>query len=153
MIFFKQLSQLLVRLRYPVSMPEDVASDLGLSINHSFNNSLNFQEFINRLIDPTFYPTKLTRFMPRQQAEEIFRLAKRKEQFKQNTLISYHFKGGWMEFNLQFDEQSRLRRLYICHKDLKMRREIPIPSVLPLSSMTPKNCKVEIPRNFLKNSF
>ena len=66
--------------------------------------------------------------MPREQAEETFRLAKRKEKFKQNSLFSYHFKRGWIEFNLQFDEQSRLRRLYICHKDLKRKHEISISS-------------------------
>lgn len=119
---FQPILHLLIRLRYPVSMPEDVASDLGLSIT----NSLKFQEFIQCLIDPCQRPTKLTRFMPREQAEDIFRLAKRKERFKQNSLFSYHFKGGWMEFNLQFDEQSRLRRLYICHKDLKKKHEISI---------------------------
>jgi hypothetical protein len=119
---FQPILHLLIRFRYPVSLPEDVASDLGLPLK----NSLNFQEFIRCLTDPCQRPTKLTRFMPREQAENIFRLAKRKERFKQNSLFSYHFKGGWMEFNLQFDEQSRLRRLYICHKDLKKKHEISI---------------------------
>lgn len=118
----KPLMHLFVRLRYPVSMPEDVASDLGLQIS----NSLNFKEFIRCLTDPRHRPTKLSRFMPRDQAEDIFRLAKRKERFQQNSLFSYHFKGGWVEFNLQFDEQSRLRRLYIRHKDLKQKHEISI---------------------------
>ncbi len=121
---FKPLLQLFVRFRYPVSMPEDVAADLGINIT----NSLNFQEFMSCLIDPRYRPTKLTRFMPRDQAEDIFRLARRKERFPQNSLISYYFKGGWMEFVLQFDEQSRLRRLYIRHKDLKHKHEIPISS-------------------------
>lgn len=119
---FRPLLHLFIRFRYPVSMPEDVASDLGLQLT----NSLSFKEFICCLTDPRYRPTKLARFMPREQAEAIFRLAKRKERFKQNSLFSYHFKGGWMEFILQFDEQSRLRRLYICHKDLKQKYEIPI---------------------------
>ena len=116
------LLHLFTRFRYPVSLPEDVGSDLGLEMT----NSLNFQEFIHRLTDPCHRPTKLARFMPREQAEDIFRLARRKEKFKQNSLFSYYFKGGWMEFILQFDEQSRLRRLYICHKTLKQKHEIPI---------------------------
>lgn len=121
---FRPLFHLFVRFRYPVSMPEDVASDLGLEIT----NSLNFKEFMRCLTDPRHRPTKLSRFMPREQAEDIFRLAKRKERFQQNSLFSYHFKGGWMEFILQFDEQSRLRRLYIRHKDLKQKHEISISS-------------------------
>lgn len=113
-----------LRFRYPVSMPEDVATDLGLNIS----NFLTFQEFINHLIDPRHRPKNLIRFMPRNQAEDIFRYALRKERFQQNSLFSYHFKGGWMEFILQFDDQSRLRRLYIRHKDLKQKYEIPISS-------------------------
>lgn len=105
-------------------MPEDVAADLGLDIS----NALTFKEFIRCLTDPIHRPRKLIRFMPRDQAEEIFHYALRKERFQQNSLFSYHFKGGWMEFILQFDEQSRLRRLYIRHKDLKQKHEIGISS-------------------------
>lgn len=118
------LYHLFIRFRYPVSLPEDVASDLGLSLT----NRLKFQEFMHCLIDPRYRPSKLTRFMPREQAEAIFLLARRKEKFKQNSLFSYYFKGGWMEFNLQFDEQARLRRLYIFHRDLKKKHEISISS-------------------------
>lgn len=118
------LLHLFVRFRYPVSMPEDVAADLGLA----FTNSLNFKEFMDCLTDPRHRPTKLTRFMPREQAEEIFHLAKRKERFSHDSLFSYLFKGGWIEFFLQFDEQSRLRRLYVRHKDLKQKHEISISS-------------------------
>lgn len=120
----KPLLYLFTRFRYPVSMPEDVASDLGFDIT----NSLKFKEFIHCLTDPCRRPSKLTRFMPREQAEEIFRLAKRKEKFQKDTLFSYHFKGGWMEFILHFDEQSRLRRLYMRHRDLKQKHEISISS-------------------------
>lgn len=116
------LFRLLVRFRYPVSTPEDVATDLGLNMN----NDLTFEQFMSCLIDPCYRPTKLAKFMPRDKAEDIFQLALRKEKFKQNSLFSYYFNGGWMEFMLQFDEQSRLRRLYIRHKDLKQKYEIPI---------------------------
>ena len=109
-----------IRFRYPVSMPEDISNDLGLDLS----NYLSFKKFIHCLIDPIHQPKKLARFMPREQAEDIFRLALRKERFQQNSLFSYHFKGGWMEFILQFDEQSRLRRLFIRHKYLKRKHEI-----------------------------
>lgn len=113
-------TRVFVRLRYPVSMPEEVASDLGLSIS----NSLNFTQLIDYLTDPHHSPTKLARFMPRDQAEKIFKSALRKERFQQNSLFSYYFNGSWMEFILQFDEEARLRRLYICHKNLKQKHEI-----------------------------
>jgi hypothetical protein len=116
------LSQLFVRFRYPISTPEDVATDLGLNLS----NFLTFQEFISHLTNPHHRPTKLSRFMPRDQAEKNFRLALRKEKFQSNSLFSYHFNGGWMEFMLHFDENARLRRLYIRHKDLKQKYEIPI---------------------------
>lgn len=121
---FKPFIHLFVRFRYPISMPEEVGSDLGIN----FSNFLTFQEFIGCLTNPLYRPTKLTRFMPRAQAEEHFRCALRKERFSQNSLFSYHFNGGWMEFMLQFDEQARLRRLYILHKDLKQKHEILISS-------------------------
>jgi hypothetical protein len=116
------LSRVFVRFRYPVSLPEHVATDLGLNLS----NRLTFDEFISRLTDPLHSPTKLTRFMLRDQAEIIFRNALRKERFAQDSLFSYHFNGGWMEFILQFDIHSRLRRIYLCHKDLKQKYEIPI---------------------------
>lgn len=121
---FKPFAHFFIRFRYPVSMPEDVAEDLGFNLS----NSLTFSEFIDYLTNPCHRPKKLARFMPRQQAEDIFRLALRKEKFQQNSLFSYYFKGGWMEFVLQFDDQSRLRRLYIRHKDLKEKHEISISS-------------------------
>ncbi len=122
MKLFSPLLHLWCRFRYPVSTPEDVGTDLGIKVS----NQLSFNEFIHCLMDPHQRPTKLIRFMPRAQAEEIFQSALRKEKFQSNSLFSYHFKGGWMEFILQFDEQSRLRRLYMRHKELKHKHELPI---------------------------
>lgn len=114
--------RLLLRFRYPVSMPEDIATDLGLNIS----NFITFKEFINRLVNPDHRPTKLIRFMPREEAEHMFQTALRKEKFRNNSLYSYYFNEGWMEFVLQFDDQSRLRRLYVQHKELKQKVEIHI---------------------------
>jgi hypothetical protein len=125
---FQPLMQLFVRFRYPVSMPEDVAKDLGLKLS----NTLSFQKFIYLLTNSDHRPTKLSRFMPRDLAEQTFRTALKKERFQYNSLFSYHFKTGWMEFMLQFDNESRLRRLYIRHKDLKQQHEIEIPSWPPV---------------------
>lgn len=120
--FFKSFLHLFVRYNYPVSLPEDVAADLGLNVS----NSLSFNDFIKHLISPHHAPSNLTRFMSREQAEDTFRSALRKERFQQHSLISYHFNGNWMQFVLHFDEKSRLRRLYLRHKDLKQKHEIAI---------------------------
>lgn len=119
---FKILSLCLARWRYPFSTPEDIAADIGLNIT----NKLSFNEFIACLTNPSYQPAKILKFMPRHDAEELFQGALRKERFQHNSLFSYYFHEGWMEFVLQFDQESRLRRLYIVHKDLKQKVEIPI---------------------------
>jgi hypothetical protein len=115
------LFRLLSRFRYPVSLPEDVAKDLGF---FSLSNFMSFSELVHTLTHPSSPPANLHRFMPRSKAEEVFRLASRKEKFFQNSLYSYYFDEGWLEFVLQFDEHSRLRRLYIQHKEIKDKIEI-----------------------------
>jgi hypothetical protein len=120
--FFNSFSHFFIRYRYPCSTPEEVASDLGLNLT----NKLSFAEFIAYLTNPEHKPAKILKFMPRERAENLFQKARRKEKFRHNSLFSYYFNEGWMEFILQFDDQSRLRRLYILHKDLKQKYEIPI---------------------------
>ena len=56
--------------------------------------------------------------MPREEAEAAFQSAQRKERFGRNSLFSYYFQEGWLEFKLYFDEKARLRRIYLQHKDL-----------------------------------
>lgn len=119
---FNLFRNFFIRFRYPLSLPEDVAKDLGLNLS----NFLTFKEFMSRLTNPHYKPTKLTKYMSREIADKIFKSALRKERFKQNSLYSYHFNGGWLEFTLHFDEQARLRRLYMQHKDLKQKHEISI---------------------------
>ena len=116
----KLLSVFLTRLRYPFSTPEDIATDLGLNIT----NDLSFDELIFCITSPGHRPSKLSKYMPRDEAEILFQAARRKEIFRHNALFSYYFKGGWMEFLLQYDDESRLRRMYICHKTLKQKHEI-----------------------------
>ena len=114
--------RLLLRLRYPVSLPEDVAQALGIHMS----NFLTFEEFVSQLISPECRPTRLIKFMPRHKAEEVFEGAQRTERFKKNTLISYYFSEGWMEFVLFFDEESRLRRLYLQHKKIEQDKGVEI---------------------------
>lgn len=122
--------RLLLRFRYPVSLPEDVAKALGIKVS----NFVTFEEFVNYLTSNDCRPTRLLKFMPRDKAEEAFQGAQRTERFKQNTLISYYFSEGWMEFVLFFDEQSRLRRVYLQHKHITQHEGIEIH----LNRMLPK---------------
>jgi hypothetical protein len=108
------LYRVLLRFRYPVSLPEDVAGALGVEIT----NLISFEEFFSRLVCPSCRPTRLIKFMPRDKAEAAFHGALRKERFRHNTLFSYYFNEGWMEFVLSFDEHSRLRRIYLQHKKI-----------------------------------
>lgn len=115
---FDHLCRFFLRFRYPVSLPEDIAQALGLEIS----NYVTFAQFVNYLTSSSFKPTRLTRFMPREKAEEAFQNAHSKELFKHTSLFSFYFPEGWMEFVLEFDEQSKLRRLYLHHKAIKQER-------------------------------
>ena len=107
-------SRFFLRFRYPVALPEDVAQALGIDVS----NFLTFEEFFNCLISPNCCPKRLVRFMPRNQAEKAFSEAQRKEHFNRSSLFSFYFNEGWMEFNLEFDKDARLRRVYIHHRSI-----------------------------------
>jgi hypothetical protein len=134
---FDHLCRFFLRFRYPVSLPEDVAQALGLEIS----NYVTFEQFISRLSSPTFKPSRLMKFMPREKAEEAFQNAQSKERFKSTSLFSFYFSQGWMEFVLEFDDQSRLRRLYLHHKIIQEERgkEILLEKS-NLFTLTPQTC-------------
>ncbi|PJD98174.1 MAG: hypothetical protein CK425_00340 [Parachlamydia sp.] len=111
----KKFRRFLMRFRYPVSLPEDIAQDLGITFSHP----PSFDELIKYLIDPRCCPERLKKFMAREDAEAAFDLACRKEKFLQNSLFSYYFTEGWLEFVLQFDNQGRLRRIYVQHQKIQ----------------------------------
>ena len=120
---FPQARSFFVRLKYPVSLPEEVAQALGIEIA----NSLDFEQVLSLLTSPHCTPKTLTRFMPREQAENAFQGALRKDCFPQSSLFSFYFPKGWLEFDLQFDSQSRLRRLYIHHRLISFSDGLEIP--------------------------
>ncbi|CCB86871.1 MULTISPECIES: hypothetical protein [Parachlamydia] len=122
--------RLLMRFRYPVSLPEDIAQALGIS----FSNFLTFDQLIEQLIDPNCSPKRLKKYMPREDAEAAFESACKKDKFSQNSLFSYYFNEGWLEFILQFDSHSRLRRIYIHHNKILQEEgaEIPLKETSPL---------------------
>ncbi len=109
MLLIESLNRLISRFRYPVSLPEDVAHDLGLYLP----NTLNFQEFLHTLSSPHQRPAKLRKFMSRTLAEATFESALKKESFRSCSLFSYYFNKGWLVFALYFDEEARLRRIYL----------------------------------------
>lgn len=118
MDIFTHVLQILVRLRYPVSMPEDISSALGIQVG----NSIRFKQLLEQLTAPTLKICNFTKFMPREEAERFFKEALRKDRFKQSSLYSFYFTEGWLEFELFFDDDSKLRRLYFHH------RQLPSPS-------------------------
>lgn len=118
MVIINYLLEMLVRLRYPVSLPQDVACSLGIELP----NTVRFKELLTQLTDPSLKLGTLTRYMPRDEAERSFQSALRKERFQHSSLYSFYFTEGWLEFELHFDETSKLRRLYVHH------RLLPYPS-------------------------
>jgi len=103
----ENLTRLASRFRYPVSLPEDLAKDLGVQIS----NTLNYHDFLSLLASTYCRPTRLYKLMPREEAEVVFGSALKKERFKSSTLVSYYFNKGWLVLALYFDEGERLRRL------------------------------------------
>lgn len=113
----------MTRFRYPASLPEEIAKDLGVPLS----NSHSFDEIITMLTSKNCCPQQLHRFMKRCEVDIIFQHARKKEQFKNSVLYSYYFTEGWLEFALKFDEDSRLRRIYLHHQGIKGKSGIEIP--------------------------
>lgn len=118
-------SHFTLRFRYPVSMPSEVADALGIEL--SSKNTL--EELIRQLLELKCRPQGLMKYMKREAAENRFQNAVKKERFNQKTLFSYYFNQGWVEFMLQFDDESRLRRLYLYHYSAGTPRGIEIPLI------------------------
>ena len=81
--------------------------------------SIKFADFLQLLSSSDCRPRNLCRFMDREKAESFFSNAVKKERFNCESLFSYYFCGTWVEFVLYFDEHSRLRRLYVQHRDFQ----------------------------------
>lgn len=105
----EQFTRLISRFRYPVSLPEDLANDLGVKLA----NTVSFRQIIRVLHSSDFRCSRLKRLMDRQLAEDIFRSALKKESFKSSSLFSYYYNKSWLVFALYFDSENRLLRLYV----------------------------------------
>lgn len=109
------LARFFARFWYPVTLPEDVTETLGVEVS----NFLSFDELIKRITESNCNPLRLSKFMPRKDAESAFKHATCIEHFGEKTLVSYFFPEGWIEFILKFDRESRLRRIYLLHKGIQ----------------------------------
>ncbi len=118
---FDLLLDFLLRFRFPCTLPSEIGSSLGVDLPRY----PTFSELIENISHST--PTKLYKYMPRKEAEEHFKTAQRKEQFVSNSMFSYYFNEGWIEFVLQYDDNSKLRRLYLLHKSIPSDEGIEIP--------------------------
>lgn len=110
--YFRLLSSIKLgynRLRYPFSMPEDIGEDLGLDIT----NQLNFESFLQLLCSSSCLPQNLQKYMERDHVEKHFSHAFRTDRFSDKTLVCYYFKQGWIEFELKYDDENRLRRIWL----------------------------------------
>lgn len=107
----KPFKRFLTRWRYPVCCPEDISQALGLRLS----NQLTFDELISQLTSPQCSINSLYKFMNRTAAEASFGNALHIERFRHTTLVSYFFSEGWVEFNLHFDGEDKLRRVYLQH--------------------------------------
>lgn len=115
MNWLEKLFQIVRRFKHPVSLPEDVGKDLGI---RSLDNELSFRSCVRSLTNPKQQPSNLWKFMKRSEAELQFSSALKKEYFRNNSLFSYYMFHGWLSFDLIFDENNQLRRLYVQHKRL-----------------------------------
>jgi len=105
-------------------MPSDIAHALGIELP----NTVRFKDLLLQLTNQNLTLPNLTKYMSRKDAENTFKHSLRKECFQQSSLFSFYFTEGWLEFELHFDEASRLRRLYIHHKLLLHPTELSLHS-------------------------
>lgn len=118
-----RFSRLLMRFRYPVALPVDVAEALGIE-ESCF---LSLEALLDCIKNKERTPKHLHKYMGREDAEAVFSQASCSERFSRNTLFAFQFNKQWLEFSLQFDEESRLRRLYLRHPSLPEENGIEIP--------------------------
>lgn len=127
MYFTDLMWRFFLRFRYPGSLPEEVACALGIELP----NRISFDELVKLLSASDAKPSKLQKFMSKEMADAAFSHAQCKEHFKHSSIFSFYFTEGWLEFLLEYDENSRLRRLYMQHKNIDSDRGIEIKLTNP----------------------
>lgn len=119
----QDLKNFCVRFRHPVSVPQDISLALGVDIPPfaSFDNIIRF------LTSPPCCPGTLKKYMLRSRAEKFFANARRQDIFAERILFSYYFLRGCIEFDLRFDQEDRLRRVYVNYSGAKTDLGIELP--------------------------
>jgi hypothetical protein len=125
---YQSFRRLLIRLRHPISLPEEIARDLGIPIS----NYLDYQQLTHFIRQGGLTPTKLHKFMARDVAEAAFDHAIKVEKFCRESHFSYCFNDHWMDFTLHFDQNDQLRRLYFhcCGMSFDEQQEILLSSLV-----------------------
>lgn len=121
MTILEHLLRFLARFRYPVSLPEDVASALGITIS----NHISFHQLVSKIC--SCHPTRLNKLMHREEAEKAFSSAVSCEKFLDNTVCSFCFTQGRVVFVLKFDQEERLRHIVLQHKLIRSDQGVEIP--------------------------
>lgn len=121
MKMLEHLRRFFARFRYPVSLPEDVASALGISVS----NYIAFHQLVSKIC--SCHPPRLKKLMARDEAERAFSTAVSCEKFYDNTVCSFCFTQGRIVFILKFDQEDRLRHIVLQHKMIRSDQGIEIP--------------------------
>lgn len=115
---FTKISKAFAHFRHPISLPEDV----GHALSFQVSNFISVHQLLEIIIDDQFFVKNLSRFMPREQAELFFYKATTKDYFLDRSIFSFSFQNELVEFVLEFDAMSRLRRLYLRHPSILMQK-------------------------------
>ena len=113
----------IARFRYPISLPEDITKATGIPLK----NLMCFERILHKLTNPKCNTVQLRKFMEMEEVCMAFRKAYKKEMFSKNCLFSYYFNEGWIEFKVCFDDDNKLRRVYLHHKSIQSDRGLELP--------------------------
>jgi hypothetical protein len=96
-------------------LPDELLKTLGLDLE----GKSSIEDFVEKLNHSKSLHVKLKKFMTRREVENTFLSAEKKEHFSRHSLYSYYFSKGWLGFFVSFDQDLKLRRVYLQYKSLR----------------------------------
>jgi hypothetical protein len=96
-------------------LPDELLKTLGLDLKG--NSSI--EDLLEKLNHSKSLHIKLKKFMTKREVENAFISAEKKEHFSRHSLYSYYFSKGWVGFFVSFDQDLKLRRVYLQYKSLR----------------------------------